>query len=46
MPLLSLRVRIYPGEDEMKALLEGALRVLTGEEKAKIYENEIQEERS
>jgi len=39
-------VRIYPGEDEMKALLEGALRVLTGEEKAKIYENEIQEERS
>ncbi|MDI6850308.1 MAG: butyrate kinase [Candidatus Saccharicenans sp.] len=37
---------IYPGEDEMRALLEGALRVLRGEEKARIYENEIQEERS
>ncbi|MGC9100503.1 MAG: butyrate kinase [Caldisericum sp.] len=31
-------VLIYPGEDEMRALLEGALRVLRGEEKEKIYE--------
>ncbi len=38
-------VKIYPGEDEMRALLEGALRVLRGEEKAKIYENEIREEK-
>ncbi|MBC7361598.1 MAG: butyrate kinase [Candidatus Aminicenantes bacterium] len=36
-------VYIYPGEDEMRALLEGALRVLKGEEKARIYENEIRE---
>lgn len=35
---------VYPGEDEMRALLEGALRVLRGEEKARIYENEIREE--
>lgn len=26
-------VRVYPGEDELQALAEGALRVLTGEEK-------------
>ncbi len=38
-------VKVYPGEDEMRALLEGALRVLRGEEKAKIYENEIREEK-
>ncbi len=31
-------VKIYPGEDEMKALAEGVLRVLRGEEKEKIYE--------
>lgn len=30
-------VRVYPGEDELKALAEGALRVLRGEEKAKEY---------
>lgn len=30
-------VTIYPGEDELLALAEGALRVLRGEEKAKIY---------
>jgi butyrate kinase len=30
-------VVIYPGEDEMLALAEGGLRVLTGEEKAKEY---------
>ncbi len=31
-------VLVYPGEDEMQALMEGALRVLKGEEKAKTYE--------
>ena len=31
-------VKIYPGENEMEALALGALRVLRGEEKAKIYE--------
>jgi len=31
-------VMVYPGEDEMKALALGALRVIRGEEKAKIYE--------
>jgi len=36
-------IYLYPGEDETKALLEGALRVLKGEEKAKIYEKEIRE---
>ncbi len=30
-------VRIYPGEDEMLALAQGALRVLNGKEEAKIY---------
>lgn len=30
-------VRAYPGEDEMAALAEGALRVLTGEEEAREY---------
>ncbi|SHJ66343.1 butyrate kinase [Anaerobranca californiensis DSM 14826] len=30
-------VLIYPGEDEMIALVEGVLRVLNNEEKAKIY---------
>lgn len=34
-------VKIYAGEDEMLALAEGALRVLKGEEKAKIYEEEV-----
>lgn len=28
---------VYPGEDELQALAEGAFRVLTGEETAKIY---------
>lgn len=32
------KVLIYPGEDEMQALARGALRVLDGEEKYKIYE--------
>lgn len=30
-------VAVYPGEDEMQALAEGALRVLRGEEKARRY---------
>lgn len=30
-------VMVYPGEDEMEALALGGLRVLKGEEKAKIY---------
>lgn len=34
-------VKIYAGEDEMLALAEGAVRVLKGEEKAKIYEEEV-----
>lgn len=32
-------VHVYPGEDEMEALAAGALRVLRGEEEAKIYED-------
>jgi len=35
-------IYIYPGEDEMKALNEGTLRVLNNEEKAKIYEEEVE----
>jgi butyrate kinase len=31
-------VTIYPGEDELLALAEGAVRVLSGEEEARIYE--------
>lgn len=30
-------VLVYPGEDELQALAEGALRVLRGEEQVKIY---------
>ena len=30
-------VYLYPGEDEMRALAEGALRVLQGEEYVKVY---------
>ncbi|MFZ5817417.1 MAG: butyrate kinase [Bacillota bacterium] len=30
-------VLVYPGEDEMQALAEGALRVLRGEEEARLY---------
>ncbi|WP_315077910.1 butyrate kinase [uncultured Clostridium sp.] len=30
-------VTVYPGEDELLALAQGAIRVLDGEEKAKIY---------
>ncbi len=32
---------LQPGEDEMKALNEGVLRVLSREEQVKIYENEV-----
>lgn len=32
---------IKPGEDEMKALNEGVNRVLSGAEKAKVYEDEV-----
>ncbi|SDY52552.1 butyrate kinase [Tindallia californiensis] len=35
-------VMVYPGEDEMIALNEGALRVLRSEEKAKVYEEEVE----
>ena len=31
-------VTVYPGEDELLALAQGAIRVLTGEEEAKIYQ--------
>lgn len=31
-------VLVYPGEDELRALVEGTLRVLRGEETAKIYQ--------
>ena len=31
------KVEVYPGEDELLALAEGAVRVLSGEEKAKEY---------
>lgn len=31
-------VKVYPGEDEMIALAQGGLRVLRGEEEAKIYQ--------
>ena len=31
-------VTVYPGEDELLALAQGALRVMNGEENAKIYE--------
>lgn len=34
-------VKIVPGEDEMLALMEGALRVLRGEEIPKVYEEEV-----
>ncbi len=31
------KILVYPGEDEMKALRDGALRILKNEDKAKIY---------
>ena len=30
-------VMVYPGEDELLALAQGAIRVLSGEEEAKVY---------
>ena len=30
-------ITVYPGEDEMLALAQGGLRVMTGEEEAKVY---------
>ncbi len=33
-------VRVLPGENELQALVEGALRVLRGEEEVKLYEQE------
>ena len=30
-------VTVYPGEDELLALAQGAIRVMKGEEKAKVY---------
>lgn len=32
---------VVPGENEMRSLAQGTLRVLNGEEKAKIYEDEV-----
>ncbi|MBU5591809.1 butyrate kinase [Clostridium sp. MSJ-4] len=34
-------IELVPGEDEMLALSQGALRILKGEERAKIYEEEV-----
>ena len=34
-------VKVYPGEDEMIALAQGGLRVLSNEEKAKVYGKEL-----
>lgn len=34
-------VKVYPGEDEMLALAQGAVRILKGEEQPKIYEEEV-----
>ena len=31
------KIVVYPGEDELLALAQGAIRVLNGEEKAKVY---------
>ncbi len=38
------KVMVYPGQDEMKALALGALRVLRGEEEAKTYPEIVREE--
>jgi butyrate kinase len=32
------KVMVFPGEDEMRALAEGGLRILKGKEKARIYD--------
>jgi len=33
----SVNIRIYPGEDEISALVKGVLRVYDGEEEAREY---------
>jgi butyrate kinase len=33
-------IRIYPGEDELRALAEGVFRVLSGEEQARRFEEQ------
>lgn len=38
------KILVYPGEDEMEALASGTLRVLRGEEKAKVYPQKVEEE--
>ena len=38
------KVLVYPGEDEMKALALGGLRVLRGEEEAKTYPESVKSE--
>lgn len=35
-------IELVPGEDEMLALAQGALRIIKGEENPKIYEEEVQ----
>ncbi|MDD2573039.1 MAG: butyrate kinase [Bacillota bacterium] len=35
--------KVLPGEDEMRALAEGVYRVLSGEQQAKVYEEEVKE---
>lgn len=34
-------IKIFPGEDELEALNSGVLRVMSGKESEKIYENEV-----
>jgi butyrate kinase len=34
-------VLVYPGEDEMRALAQGALRVLSHEEEALVYRDNL-----
>jgi butyrate kinase len=38
------KVLVYPGEDEMKSLALGGLRVLRGEEEAKTYPESVKSE--
>lgn len=35
-------IEVIPGENEMEALAEGAFRVLSGEEEARVYEEELE----
>lgn len=39
-------VLVYPGEDELLSMVQGTLRVLTGTEDARIFENEAHEKSS